>query len=46
VIIEQIEQLDRERKTRLNDLKLMLAEDDETLSIAAEPTVKYKKKAK
>lgn len=45
-IIEQIEQLDRERKILLNDLKLMLEEEDETLSLVAEPIVKSKRKAK
>ena len=43
VIIDQIELLDKERSTLLQQLKSLLAEDftDEQLSIAAEPKVTY-----
>lgn len=45
-IIQQIEQLDADRKTLLGELKKILRKKQETISIAAEPTVKYKKLAK
>jgi type I restriction enzyme M protein len=42
VIIAQIEQLDEERRELLAELKSMLLEGEETLSLAAEDSVDYK----